>query len=103
MMSQPSVAQSGYPITYNAVYAEKMSRLTTFFRCLLLIPQYIVLGLVGIAAGVVTFIAWWVIIFTGKYPRGMWDFVAGYARWAARVNGYSMFLTDKYPPYSTNP
>jgi hypothetical protein len=102
-MSEMNASQQGYPITYNALYAPKMSRLTTFFRGVMLIPQYIVLWFVGIAAGVITFIAWWAILFTGKYPKGMWDFIAGYARWATRVNGYAMFLTDKYPPFNTNP
>jgi len=102
-MSEQKAAQQGYPITFNAEYAERMSRLTTFFRFLMLIPQIIVLYFVGIAAGVVTFIAWWAILFTGKYPKGMWDFMVGYMRWSTRVNGYAMFLTDKYPPYSTNP
>jgi hypothetical protein len=100
-MSEQHSIQQGYPIIYNAVYSEKMSRLTTFFRGLMLIPQYIVLGFVGIAAGIISFIAWWAIIFTGKYPKGMWDFTAGYARWATRVSGYAMLLTDKYPPYTT--
>jgi hypothetical protein len=55
----------------------------------------------GSAAGFVTFVAWWVIIFTGKYPEGMFDFMVGYMRWMTRVSGYEMFMTDKYPPFST--
>jgi ABC-type multidrug transport system permease subunit len=102
-MSQQTVTPQGYPVSFNAVYTEKMSRLTTFFRPIMLIPQIIVLGIVGIAASVVLFIAWWAILFTGKFPKGMWDFMAGYSRWSTRVNGYSMLMTDKYPPFSTNP
>lgn len=94
--------QKGYPITYNAEYPAKMSRLTTFFRCILIIPQAFVLYFVGIAAGIVSFIAWWVILFTGKYPEGMFDFMVGYMRWTTRVNSYSMLLTDKYPPFSSD-
>jgi hypothetical protein len=94
--------QQEYPITFNAVYPEKMSRLTTFFRFILLIPQAIVLYFLSIAAAVVTFIAWWAILFTGKYPKGLWDFMVGYTRWSTRVNGYSYFLTDKYPPFNMN-
>lgn len=101
-MSEQKATQKGYPITFGAVYPEKMSRLTTFFRCILIIPQSIVLGFVGIAAGIVSFIAWWAILFTGKYPKGMFDFMVGYMRWMTRVSGYSMLLTDKYPPFSSD-
>ncbi len=99
-MSEQNPEVKNYPITFNAIYPEKMSRLTTFFRLLLVIPQGIVLGFVSIAAGVIAFIAWWAILFTGKYPRGMYDFSVGYMRWSTRVNSYVYLLTDKYPPFS---
>ncbi|MGP8079704.1 MAG: DUF4389 domain-containing protein [Dehalococcoidales bacterium] len=99
-MSEQNPEVKNYPNTFNAIYPEKMSRLTTFFRLLLVIPQGIVLGFVSIAAGVIAFIAWWAILFTGKYPRGMYDFSVGYMRWSTRVNSYVYLLTDKYPPFS---
>ena len=99
-MSQQNPEVKNYPITFGAVYPEKMSRLTTFFRYFLAIPQMFVLGFVGMAAGVVAFIAWWAILFTGKYPKGMYDFFVGYMRWSTRVNGYMYLLTDKYPPFT---
>jgi pilus assembly protein TadC len=99
-MSQQNPEVHNYPITFGAVYPEKMSRLTTFFRLILVIPQSIVLYFVSIAACVVAFIAWWAILFTGKYPKGMYDFFVGYMRWSTRVNGYTYLLTDKYPPFS---
>ena len=99
-MAQQNPEVKGYPITFGAVYPEKMSRLTTFFRFILVIPQAIVLCFVSIAAGVVSFIAWWAILFTGKYPKGMYDFYVGYMRWSTRVNGYMSLLTDKYPPFT---
>lgn len=99
-MSEQKAENKGYPITFGAAYPEKMSRLTTFFRYILVIPQYFVLGFVGIAAGIVAFIAWWAILFTGKYPKGMFDFFVGYMRWMTRVTGYTYLLTDKYPPFS---
>jgi hypothetical protein len=89
-----------YPITFNAEYPAKLSRLSTFFRCLLVIPQSFVLYFISIAAGVVIFISWWAILFTGRYPKGLFDFIAGYMRWSTRVNGYSSLLTDEYPPFS---
>jgi hypothetical protein len=99
-MSQENPEVTNYPITFGAVYPEKMSRLTTFFRLILVIPQAIVLYFVGIAASVVAFIAWWAILFTGNYPKGMYDFFVGYMRWSTRVNGYTYLLTDKYPPFT---
>ena len=89
-----------YPITVSFEYQEKLSRLTTFFRPLMVIPQWIVLYFIGIAASVVIFIAWWAILFTGRYPRWAFNFVAGYVRWYTRVTGYYCLLTDKYPPFS---
>ena len=102
-MAQQNPETKSYPISYNAVYQEKMSRLTTFFRLLMAIPQFIVLYFLMIAAGVVVFIAWWAILFTGKYPKGMYDFSVGIQRWSTRVSSYVYLLTDKYPPYSMDP
>jgi len=89
-----------YPITVSVNYQEKLSRLTTFFRPLMVIPHFIVLWAIGIASSVIAFVAWWVILFTGKYPKWAFNFIAGYVRWYARVRGYYMLLTDKYPPFS---
>ena len=99
-MSVQNPEVKNYPITFGAIYPEKMSRLTTFFRCILVIPHLFVLYFLNIAAGFVMFIAWFAILFTGKYPKGMYDFYVGYMRWSTRVTGYSSFLTDKYPPFS---
>ena len=55
----------------------------------------------GIAAVVVTIAAWFAILFTGRYPRSMFDFVEGVLRWGQRVFGYAFLLvTDEYPPFS---
>ena len=89
-----------YPIALSVEYSEKLSRLTTFFRYIMIIPHSIVIAALGIVAGIVLFISWWAILFIGRYPRGMFNFVSGYLRWSVRVAGYSYFLTDKYPPFS---
>ena len=99
-MTQQNPDVKNYPITFGAVYPEKMSRLTTFFRYLLVIPHAIILYFLAIAFGVVTFIAWFAILFTGKYPKGMYDFAVGVMRWSTRVMGYYTFMTDKYPPFT---
>ena len=99
-MSVQNPEVKNYPITFGAVYPEKMSRLTTFFRLIMVIPQVVVLYFLQIAAGVIAVIAWFAILFTGKYPKGMYDFFVGYMRWSTRVNGYMYLLTDIYPPFS---
>ncbi len=67
----------------------------------LAIPHYIVLAFAGIAAVVCVVIAWFAILFTGRYPRSLFDFVVGVFRWFLRVGAYAFLLTtDRYPPFS---
>ena len=67
-------------------------------------PSLIVLGFLWIAAVVSVVIAWFAILFTGRYPRGLFDFVLGVFRWTNRVVGYSLILvTDEYPPFRLSP
>jgi Domain of unknown function (DUF4389) len=79
---------------------EGRNRLTTAFRFILVIPQYIVLVFLGIAAGVAWFIAFFAVLFTGNWPEGLRQFVVGVLRWATRVTAYALLLTDEYPPFS---
>jgi hypothetical protein len=67
----------------------------------LAIPHYIVLFFLGIGAVVSVIIAWFVILFTGRYPRTLFDYVVGVVRWGLRVEAYAFLLiTDRYPPFS---
>ena len=59
------------------------------------------LAFVGIAAAWRSFIAWFAVIITGRWPDGLRDFVLGYLRWSTRLTGYAFLLTDEYPPFST--
>ena len=79
----------------------KLSQGLPLVKWFLAIPHYFVLYFLCIAAMIVTIIAWFVILFTGVYPRGMFDFVVGIYRWSMRVNAYAFILTtDQYPPFS---
>ena len=70
----------------------------------LAIPHYIILFFLGIAEFVVVIIAWFAILFTGRFPRSLFDFVVGVYRWYLRVAAYALLLvTDKYPPFSLEP
>jgi hypothetical protein len=90
-----------YPLTYEVEYREDLSRWMIFVKWLLAIPHFIVLSVLVIAAAVVGLIAFLAILFTGRYPRGMFDFFVGTLRWYQRVYGYAFLLfTDRYPPFS---
>lgn len=70
------------------------------WRFLLLLPHFVVLSALLMAVFVVTIIAWFAILFTGRYPRGMFGFVTGVMRWWTRVYSYLLCLNDRYPPYA---
>ena len=73
-------------------------------KWLLAIPHYIVLCFLSIMAVIVVIVAWFVILFTGRYPRDMFNFVVGAMRWGVRVEAYAFLLTtDRYPPFRLDP
>ena len=81
--------------------AKNLNRWLPLVKWLLAIPHYIVLAILGIASLVAVIIAWFAILLTGRYPRGLFDFVVGVTRWSNRVTAYAFLLTtDKYPPFS---
>jgi hypothetical protein len=78
-----------------------LNRWLPLVKWLLAIPHYIVLFFLGIAALFVVIVAWFAILFTGRYPKGLFDFVVGVMRWSLRVNAYAILLTtDEYPPFA---
>jgi len=80
---------------------QDLNRWLPLVKWLLAIPHYVVLLFLVIASIVVVIVAWFAILFTGRYPRGMFDFVEGVIRWGNRVTGYAFTLvTDRYPPFS---
>ncbi len=94
-----------YPVTLTVEYPDRLSRgwvlLKVFFGWLYVgIPHGIILYFYGIIVAIVTFIAFFAILFTGKHPKGMYDFVVGYLRWYLNVTTYLSLLRDEYPPFS---
>lgn len=80
--------------------AKDLNRWLPLVKWLLAIPHYIVLAFLSIAALVCIVLAWFAILFTGRYPRGLFDFVVGVLRWGLRVEAYALLLTtDAYPPF----
>ena len=75
------------------------NRLTCALRIILVIPQFLVLAVLGLAAFVCYVIAFFAVLFTGQWPAGLRDFVVKFMRWTQRVQTYSLLLTDLYPPF----
>jgi len=90
---------STYPVVYQQSPPVERSRLTVFFRFIMVIPQLIWATFYGIGAYIVVVIAWFAILFTGRYPEGMYDFVAGFVRYFMRVIAYMYVICDLYPPF----
>jgi len=95
-----STAETTFPVTYDVEYPDRLSRLLIFVKWLLAIPHFIVLYVLGLVTGLFTVIAWFAILFTGRYPRGMFDFVVGVNRWSYNASAYILLLRDEYPPFS---
>jgi hypothetical protein len=77
-----------------------LNRWLPLVKWFLAIPHYFVLFFLGVAAFVSVVVAWFAILFTGRYPRPLFDFVEGVIRWSNRVNAYALILvTDEYPPF----
>jgi hypothetical protein len=83
---------------------EELNRWLPLVKWLLAIPHYILLVFLWVAALVAVVVAWFAILFTGRYPQGLFDFVLGVMRWTNRVVGYAFILvTDQYPPFRLSP
>lgn len=88
-----------YPVTYEVDYPQELSRWMIFVKWLLAIPHFVVLGFLYVAAFFVVIVAWFAILFTERYPRGLFDFSIGVTRWGFRVVAYAFLMRDEYPPF----
>jgi hypothetical protein len=99
--SYPPFGDAAYPASFTLVEPERArNRLTVGFRLILIIPHMIVVGLLTIAWWVTVFVAWFAILFTSRYPQGLYQFGVGVLRWFIRVESYLLLLVDEYPPFS---
>ena len=81
--------------------AQDLNRWLPLVKWLLAVPHYVVLFFLATAAVAAVIVTWFTILFTGRYPRGVFDFVEGVLRWGLRVEAYAFLLiTDRYPPFS---
>jgi hypothetical protein len=109
MAAAGSAASPSYPVAYDVEpQLTGRNRLTVAFRAILAIPHAIIVGtpsaanrggVLGTVAFVLAIFAWFSILFTGKHPKGIWDFCAMYMRWRAKAIAYMALLRDEYPPF----
>jgi len=76
------------------------NRVSVLFRIILILPHLLALAVLGIASAVATLVAFFVVLFTGRWPEGMRAFVLNVYRWSLRVQTYFLLLTDEYPPFA---
>jgi hypothetical protein len=96
--------EPGYPARLHVEYPEHLSRGLVLVKWILAFPHYIVVAILGGATRgglvtILTFFAGVVLLFTGRYPRELFDLILGFDRWSLRVMAYVSLLTDEYPPF----
>jgi uncharacterized protein DUF4389 len=96
----PPEPAADYPVQGTIERQDEYARFLPLVKWLLAIPHYIVLLFLWIAAAVVVLVTFFAVIITGRYPRGMFDFVVGVYRWTWRVTAYVLLMSDPYPPFT---
>lgn len=98
-----TAAVSAYPFGVDVEPPAQQNRLTILLRLFLAIPHIIVVGILAIVAQLLAIIAWFVIVITGRLPGGIASFLVNFLHWNVRVQGYTLLLTDRYPPFALGP
>jgi hypothetical protein len=89
-----------YPIRFRARYPEAgIARWRPLLQGIMAFPHFFVLWFVSIAGFVALFISFFAILFTGRYPPGLFNFIVGWQRWTQRVTGFTLLMTEEYPPF----
>jgi hypothetical protein len=97
----PPFGEGEYPARLHLREATgERDRLTVGFRIVLALPHLIAVWALGVAWGLTTVVAWFAILFTGRYPESLYGFAVGVFRWNTRVEAYLLLLHDEYPPFS---
>jgi Domain of unknown function (DUF4389) len=95
-----STSNPDYPVRLDVDYPQGLSRLLIFVKWLLALPHFVALFVLAIGAWFAIIISFFAILFTGRIPEGLFNYLTGVLRWSARVSGYILLLTDVYPPFS---
>ncbi len=90
----------GYPAQFDVEYPDELSRLLIFIKFLLAIPHLLILYALSGVLSVITIIAFFAVLFTTRYPEGLFKIAVGVMRWQANVYAYILLLRDEYPPFS---
>jgi hypothetical protein len=98
-----AAAGGNYPLNFDVEYPEGLNRWLPLVKWILVIPQVLIVSVLAMVAYVIIFIAFFAVLFTRKYPQGLFDFIAGFYRWNANVTAYSFLMRDEYPPFSWDP
>ena len=98
-----AMVPASYPVTFEVEYPEELSRWLIFVKWLLAIPHFIILYILSVATNLITFVAFFIILFTKQYPRELFDFVVNVQRWSANLSAYTSLMRDEYPPFSWEP
>ena len=93
--------QSKVPMVLELDYEEPANRVTNGLRLIWIIPALLIGLVLGIAVFFVAVVSWFAILFTGKHPRGMWDFILKVVRYTLQLNAYGLLLTDTYPQWGS--
>lgn len=97
----PPFGDAGYPAAFLAGSPpETRDRLTVALRLLAAVPHILIVWVLGIGWVLTTMVAWFSILFTGRYPEALYGYAIGVLRWNTRLEGYILLLTDEYPPFS---